>query len=213
MFKKYRTLLIITTILILLPMAVGVALWNRLPNLLPMHWNASGEVDRYCTKAVGVVVLPLILVALQWLCTWLESVTKKRRSPQETMPVYVLWIIPVISWLVNGMTYVTALGLVTDVTFWCGLFMGVLFVIIGNYMPKCPPSYTLGIKLPWTIKDDENWRKTHRMSGPLWMLCGGLILVGSFWKAALPWLYIGVLACAICIPTVYSYLIYKKKGE
>ncbi len=213
MFKKNKTLLMVTTLLILLPMAVGAVFWNRLPDLMPMHWNASGEVDRYCSKPVGVIVLPILLVALQWLGVWLESVTKKRRSQQEKMLKYVLWIIPATSWLVNGMVYATTLGIDFDVTFWLGLFMGLLFIVIGNYMPKCPPSYTVGIKLPWTIKDDENWRKTHRLSGPLFMIGGGILAVLSFWKVALPWSYIAVFALLIIIPTLYSYLLYKKKGE
>lgn len=213
MFKKNKTLLIVTTVLILLPIAVGVIFWDRLPDRLPMHWNLSGEVDYDCAKPFGVIFLPILLAVFQWLCTWLESVTKKRRPEQETMPAYVLWIIPVISWLANGMVYAAALNIAIDVTFWLGLFMGLLFVVIGNYMPKCPPSYTLGIKLPWTIKDDENWRKTHRLSGPVWMVCGGVILVASFLKGAFPWVYFVALGTAIIIPTVYSYLLYKRKGE
>ena len=75
-------------------------------------------------------------------------------------------------------------------------------------MPKVKQSYTIGIKLPWTLNSEENWNRTHRFAGGIWMLAGVLVLVGGF--AEQFWLVFVALVLAVAIPTVYSYLLYKK---
>ena len=88
------------------------------------------------------------------------------------------------------------------------VFLGLIFTVIGNYMPKCRQSYTVGIKLPWTLNSEENWNKTHRMAGWLWMFGGVMIMVlGAFAPiiATLPTVLLMALA-----PTVYSFILYKK---
>lgn len=93
-------------------------------------------------------------------------------------------------------------------------FLAVVFMLIGNYLPKCRPSYMLGLKLPWTLADEDNWHKTHRLAGPIWMLCGALLLVCPFLSARLAMVFmIGVILVATCIPTVYSFLLAKQKGQ
>ena len=88
------------------------------------------------------------------------------------------------------------------------LFMGALFVIIGNYMPKCKQSYTIGIKIPWTLNDEENWNKTHRMAGFLWVI-GGVVIMATAFLGTFQLLFV-VLIPMVIIPFVYSYLLYKK---
>ena len=109
------------------------------------------------------------------------------------------------------MVFATALGHKVDVEIIMPLFMGALFVIIGNYMPKCKQSYTMGIKLPWTLNDEENWNKTHRMAGFLWVI-GGVIIMASAFLGSF-WLFFVVLIPMVVVPFVYSYTLYKKKTK
>ena len=87
--------------------------------------------------------------------------------------------------------------------------MGLLLAAIGNYLPKCQPNYTVGIRLPWTLADEANWRKTHRLAGPVWVIGGLVIAVLAFtpWRA----LDLLVLIPMVLIPALYSFFLYRRK--
>ncbi|MBR6667951.1 MAG: SdpI family protein [Clostridia bacterium] len=212
MFKKYRKTLIITSIVTLLPMLAGVILWNKLPEQFPIHFNAAGEVDGWSSKAFGVFGLPLILVAFQWLCC-LGSLKMDPKAENLEGKVFslVLWIIPVLSVVLNALVYCTALGMDMNVQIIMPLLIGLLMVIIGNWLPKCKHSYTLGIKLPWTLADETNWNRTHRFAGPIWVVCGLVIMLCGLIGGAFLWVMVAAFVVMIAAPTVYSYLLFKGK--
>ena len=76
-------------------------------------------------------------------------------------------------------------------------------------MPKCKQNYTMGIKLPWTLADEEVWNKTHRLAGFLWTM-GGIIIVATAFLNSIV-LFFSVTALLVIIPTVYAFVIYKNK--
>ena len=211
MFKKHLKTLIITTIVTLLPVLAGVILWNKLPEQFPIHFNAAGEVDGWSSKAFGVFGLPLILVAFQWLCG-LGSLKMDPKAENLEGKVFslVLWIIPVLSVVLNALVYCTALGMDMNVQIIMPLLIGLLMVIIGNWLPKCKHSYTLGIKLPWTLADETNWNRTHRFAGPIWVVCGMVIMVCGLIGGAFLWVMPVAFVAMIAAPTVYSYLLFRK---
>lgn len=208
MIKKNLSKLIITSLVILIPILIGLILWDKLPDQVPVHWNINGDVDGFATKAQAVFLMPLVLVAFQWICVLGTSLDPKKQNINDKMVTLVLWIIPIISLLCNSMVYATALGHKVNVEIIMPLFMGALFVVIGNYMPKCKQSYTVGIKIPWTLNDEENWNKTHRMAGFLWVI-GGIVIMATAFLGAF-WLFFVVLIPMVIVPFVYSYLLYKK---
>ena len=208
MIKKNLKLLIITSIVILLPILAGVILWNQLPDPMPSHWNAAGEVDGWSSKPFAVFGLPLILLAAQWLCMLGTAADPKKNNHPEKIMHLVLWIIPVLSVVMHTFTYAAAMGKEVPMETVMPVLVGVIFTIIGNYMPKCKQNYTIGIKIPWTLDNEENWNKTHRFAGFLWTACGILIMltcfIGGFW-VFLPITFLMVLA-----PIIYSYILHKK---
>ena len=210
MLKKCRKTLIITTIITLRPMLAGVILWNKLPEQFPIHFTAAGEVDGWSSKTFGVFGLPLILVACQWLCG-LGSLTMDPKAENLEGKVFslVLWIIPVLSVVLNALVYCTALGMDMNVQIIMPLLVGLVMVIIGNWLPKCKQTYTLGIKLPWTLADETNWNRTHRFAGPIWVVCGMVIMVCGLIGGAFLWVMVAAFVAMIATPTVYSYLLFK----
>ncbi len=86
----------------------------------------------------------------------------------------------------------------------------VLFIIFGNYLPKTKQSYSMGIKLPWTLNSEENWNRTHRLSGFLWVIGGALFLMLTFFGWWNLYVLLGIVLAMALIPTVYSYLLYRK---
>ena len=209
MIKKNLPKLIITSIITLIPIIIGIILWDKMPEQVPVHWNINGEVDGFATKTQAVFIMPLVLVAVHWICVLGTNLDPKKQNISDKVFTLVLWIIPVLSLLCNSFVYATALGHNVNVEVIMPLFMGALFVIIGNYLPKCKQSYTMGIKLPWTLDDEENWNKTHRLAGFLWVVGGVVIMATAF--LGVSWLLFVLLIPMVIVPTVYSYLLYKKK--
>ena len=207
MIKKHLKLLIITTIIILLPIAAGLMLWQQLPEQIPTHWNINGEVDGWAGKTFVVYALPGILAAAQWLCIIVTSVDPKKQNHSDKMMSLVLWIIPLLSVVLNVLTYSTALGKQIQVDLVMPMVMGVLFVLLGNYMPKCTHNYTIGIKLPWTLNSEENWNKTHRLAGWVWTI-GGILMIPTAFIGF--WVALPITLVMVIVPVVYSYMLHRK---
>lgn len=215
-WNKNKWTLVVTSVIILLPIVVGVLLWDKLPEQVPYHWGINGEVDGYATKAQAVYLMPLMMLGIQWLCTILSQLDPKKKNHNDKMMWLVLWIIPVLNLFLHIMVWLAAFGREINMAVIMPLFMGALFVVIGNYLPKCRQSYTLGIKLPWTLEDEGNWNATHRLAGRLWVAGGLLTMPCALFPGA--WSFIvmmSILVVMCAIPTVYSYLYYKnhKKDE
>ena len=212
MLKKYKQTMIITSILLLLPILAGILLWNRLPDTLVTHWNSNWEPDGWTSKPLAVLGLPALLLGLHWLSVIVTSADPKKQHLLENKAFgLVLWIVPVISLMGCGFTLCYALEIPFPMQRLVPVLVGLLFVIIGNYLPKCRQSYTLGIKLPWTLADEENWRRTHRLAGPVWMIGGLLIMLSGCIKLYIPMII--VLALMVGIPFVYSYVLYTKSHK
>ena len=208
MIKKNLKTLIITSVVILLPILAGLYLWDKLPEQMPIHFGENGEPDNWASKEFAVLGLPVILVALQWILTGYMGQDPKRKNISEKMVALSLWIIPVVSVLGNGITYLYLsyedINVVTIAT----LFLGLLLMVVGNYLPKMKQSYTVGIKLPWTLNSEENWYRTHRFAGVVFMLAGLIVLVAGFIEQI--WIVLAIIFAAAIIPSVYSYVLYKK---
>jgi uncharacterized membrane protein len=164
--KKYNKLtVILTTLLCLLPIVAGVILWDKLPDRMAIHFNAANEPDGWASKPFAVVGMPAIIAAIHLACLFITAQDPKKQNITGVMKTLMLWICPFISWLCAGMTIGYALESVRNIGVVVCVFLGILFMVIGNYLPKCLPSYTVGIKLPWTLHDEGNWRYTHRIGG------------------------------------------------
>lgn len=213
MIKKHWKLLVITSIILVLPIVVGVILWNQLPEQIPTHWNAAGEVDRWSSKTFAVFVLPLIMLAAQWLCCLGTGADPKKANHPDKVVHLVLWIIPVLQLVLFAITYCVALGQPVQMDVVMPALIGLIFAIIGNYLPKCKQNYTIGIKLPWTLESEENWNKTHRMAGWLWLICGIVLMLSGIlsvvWKFSI-WVLLAVMPVMVLVPVGYSYSLHRK---
>ena len=209
MLKKYKNTLIVTSLVSLIPIVIGLLLWNKLPEQVPFHWDINGNVDSWASKAVAVFMMPAVILALQWFCVLVSSADPKSANYNRKTFSLVLWLCPIICLLVSTLVYSTALGYSLRIEILMPLFLGVIFTVLGNLMPKMKQSYMLGIKLPWTLHNEENWNKTHRFAGKLWV-AGGIITMATAFFGAF-WIYIGVIALMCIIPTIYSYLYFRKQ--
>ena len=208
MIKKNWKLLLITSLLILLPILAGVILWNRLPEQMPTHWNASGEVDGWSSKVFAVFGLPGLMLAFQWLCVLGTGADPKKKNHPEKILHLVLWIIPALTIFLSVMTYAVALGKEVQMEVVMPVIVGLILAIAGNYLPKCKQNYTIGIKIPWTLNSEENWNRTHRFAGRLWLVCGIVLMLTGFLGGF--WIFFGVALLMVLAPMIYSYILHRK---
>ena len=211
LWREHRMLLVITSCIILLQTLVGAALWDRLPDPIATHFDFHNQPNGWSSKAFTVFGMPLIMLALHWI-TLMVSSTKYAQIKNLHSKVKFLfwWIIPSVSLLVMVLCYGYALGASFDIGRIVLPFVGLLFAITGNYMPKVRRNYSVGIKLPWTMTDDENWNKTHRMAAPVWVICGMLLIVLGL-IGSTSWLAFVVIMVMVFLPTVYSFALHLKK--
>lgn len=206
MLKKNRITLIITTVIILIPMLVGVILWERLPDMIATHFGPNNEADGWTGKAFTVFGVPLIMLALQWVCVFAVQADPKTKNINPKMFTLTLWLVPIIAVVAMTAIFAIALEVSVNMEMICTVLLSVLMIVLGNYMPKCRQSYTVGYKLPWTLNDEGNWNATHRFAG--WtMLIGGVILLISS-PFAVSWIGFTVMTVIAFAPMVYSYVYY-----
>ena len=208
MIKKYLKTLLITSVVILLPIAAGIILWDQLPDQIPRHWNFAGEVDGWSSKAFAVFGMPLILAAGQWLGLIATLTDPKKQNHSEKMIHLVLWILPILSTVLHTITYIVALGNSVQIEVLMPIFLGLLFAIIGNYLPKCKQNYTIGIKIPWTLHSEENWNRTHRFAGRIWVAGGLIIMLTGFYGSFV--IFFSVTLLIALVPILYSFLLHRK---
>jgi len=120
----------------------------------------------------------------------------------------VFYIVPAVTLTVMSATYAISLGVKLNIGFICCLLVGIMLIVVGNILPKAKQNYTFGIKIPWTLNDEENWNKTHRLAGFLYVIAGAIMLLTAFLQN--PYILLVVLVIAVVIPVGYSYIYYKK---
>ena len=208
MVKKNLRTIILTAIITLLPIVAGLILWDKLPDRMAIHWGIDGKPDGWCSRAFGVFGLPAIMMTMQIVCSVIEYTVSKNAEKNKKFLDIVLWAIPVISIIANAYIYMNALGYYTfEIQRTIPLILGFFFVILGNYLPKITQNRTLGIKIKWTLNNEENWFATHRLGGKVWVIAGLLLMLSVLLPTSvIPIVQICVILLSVVIPVVYSYI-------
>lgn len=212
MKKESKKTLILTTIVCLLPIIAGILLYDKMPDQIVTHWDGNGNPNGWSSKFTGAIVFPGILLAINLFFPALLKTDPKYENLSDKVKNLIHWIIPLVALFASTTTLAEAMGISVNVHLVGPMILGLVFIIIGNYLPKMSQSYTVGIKLPWTLADEENWDKTHRMAGYLWVVGGILILIGAFLPIRI-YSTTAIIILMVLVPTVYSYLLWVKKTK
>ena len=212
MIKKNKTQVILSTIVTLLPIVAGLIMWNMLPERIVTHWNASGQADGWSGKSFAIFGLPVIMLAGHWLCILVTAHDPKNSGQNDKIFKIVLWILPITSLITSGAVYAIALGSDISIDLMVRVLIGLMFVMLGNYLPKCKQNHTIGVKITWTLQNEENWNKTHRFTGRLWVLGGIFILATMFIPMkSYGGVFVVVLLLLSFLPMIYSYVYHRKQ--
>ena len=196
--------------------ALAISIWAypSLPPTVATHWNLRGEADGFSSRLVAVAIGPLVVLGITVLFNVLPRFDPRRENYAKFLSAYWLFANAVIVFMLilHALVIATGLGYSVRIDRLMPLFIGLLFVVIGNYLTRVEPNWFVGIRTPWTLSSDTVWRKTHRTGGWL-MVIGGLALAtGAFLpSAALLPLLIGTVVVVAVIPIVQSYVLWKRE--
>ena len=195
------------------------AVWNRLPEKVPLKYDLNGEPLRYGTKSELLIILAILVavnIAVYFLLVNINRLDPKNKYREENLP-RMRRLAFAISIFVSAITcFIIYSSLGSSPKFNAKIIViavGLLFTVTGNYMYNIKPNYFAGFRLPWTLENEDNWKKTHLLAGKLWF-AGGLLL--SLVALFLPGNVVLIFAFAIIgiltiIPAVYSYRLYKNQ--
>ncbi len=194
---------------------IGALLYSHLPDMVPTHWNVNNQIDGWMPKIYGAWLMPVIALIITLFFPLLRKIDPESKNYEKfakTWEVFQLTIVGFFAYMYAITSYV---ALNNDKSYLVGrlvmLGMGIMFIILGNYMGKIRHNYFVGIKTPWTLADPEVWQKTHRLAGWIFVAAGLLILLMSlFWMQYIWPLFIAIIVTIVIIPMFYSYWISRK---
>ena len=202
------------TLVALLAMVV-LSAWAapRMPERVPMHWDLRGDVDRYGSAWEALVLTPLLTVGLSALLWFLPSVDPRKDNLRRSAGAYnAVWIATVMLLLVLHATLTLGPATTLDlpVLSIVPVALGVLFVVVGVYLPRTSSNWFLGVRTPWTLTSELSWRRTHRLAGVLFVVLGlALIAVALVARSATALVAGGGAALIALVSVVYSYLVWR----
>ncbi|GAG67882.1 unnamed protein product [marine sediment metagenome] len=199
-------------ILILISMIATFFIYSSLPEKIPMHWNIKGEINSYGGKSFVwfTALLPLIIYLLM---IYVPEIDPKRESYKKHKKAYEILMNILVPFfiVVHWITIFSALGHQISVGRIIPIGVGILFIVIGNYMGQIRPNYTFGIKIPWTLANETVWKKTHRVGSFAFILSGLIFIIAGIINKPFSFiLAISSIFVALIYTGVYSYLEYKK---
>jgi uncharacterized membrane protein len=198
---------VLPLILIALMFAIGLWAYPQLGPQIPMHWNAAGEIDRWSpTTPASVFMLPLIALGLYALFVVMPYFEPKRRNLGRSVSVYrlVLDLVTGLLAVVYLVTLATSLGYDVPADRIIGFGVGLMFVVLGNYIGRVKQNWTMGFRYSWTLADEQVWVKTNRLGGRLFVACGLLGCAGAFMPQPWNWALL-LVPLLVTIPVTYFY--------
>lgn len=201
--------------LIILAFLVGGYLYSSLPERIPSHWNAQGEIDSYSSKNFGVIFFPGLTLGIYLLMTFLPLIDPlKKNYSKFAMPyfwfksLFVFFFI-----LIYFYSLSVAMGFGLNINYFILPTISIMFIIIGILLPRIKKNYFVGIRTPWTIHSEEVWDKTHKFAGKLFVAAGVIALISVFFPQNLLFVVVTAILLAAFGSVVYSYFVFRNIKE
>ncbi len=202
--------------LVIAVVAAGISVWAypQLPPTVATHWNVRGVADGFSSRLMAVSIMPVVIIAMTGVFNVLPRLDPRRANYSKFIGTYWLIANAVILFILigHGMIVATGLGYPVKIGRTMPIGVGLLFIVLGNYLTRVEPNWFVGIRTPWTLSSDTVWRKTHRTGGWLMVLGGIVIAACAFFPpgAFLPLFIAAVLIMAV-IPVAQSYVLWKRE--
>lgn len=204
-------------IIAMLPMAYLASIWNVLPETVPTHFNIKGEADGWGSKNM-LIWLPLALtVGTYLLMAVIPKLDPKQKLDQMGNKYYLIKMFMVVMMAVLSIFIIQSakVGNIGTGGKWIFVLMGAMITILGNYLPSVKPNYFVGVRTPWTLENETVWKKTHRLTGKIWVPAGLILCILPFIIPTELFMIVFfiVLTIIVLVPLVYSYLEFQKVAK
>ncbi len=194
-------ILSLTVIVCLLPILFGTVFYQKMPEIIPIHFNINNEVDRYSSKNFALFAIPVLMTILQIFCCVICDWRGSQENSKPKFVAIVKWIVPVLSVVVSVITISVALGNEVDVRKWIMLVIGILWVLIGNYLPKMSYEQMKGMIHP-VPKSESSYKIVVRMLGYTFVIFGFILLITILAKPIISFIAILVMVIVLLIETI-----------
>jgi uncharacterized membrane protein len=184
---------------------------------IPSHWNIKGEIDGYVSKWVGIFLFPGINLLMLLLMVYFPKISVKYKQHKKDFDLILprlLFILVLFFSLIHIYTLLLAKHLLPPDSRFIMFAIGLMFILIGNILPKIPSNFYAGIRTPWTLSSESVWRKTHRIGGLSFVFSGLLMILIPLFTGRSEYGYIltfVLLIVMIIYLILYSFLIFKKE--
>ncbi|MFB9278304.1 SdpI family protein [Cohnella cellulosilytica] len=197
--------------------ALFLAFNHRLPEIVASHYNVNGEADRTMAKWSFWLLNAALTIALPALLSVMRYVDPRKRNYARFESYYYVmrWAISLFLHSVLVLMILDNIGYTLPMLNLLVGGMGLLWIVIGNRMGQVRSNFFIGIRTPWALMDERNWRLTHRLGGRIWFVAG-IVMFLSAWLAPEGWSIGILLTCALVsalVPAFYSYLIFRKNSR
>jgi len=209
-----KTSTIISFLLIAIALLVGVFLYARLPDPMPSHWNAAGEVDGYMSKFWGVFLMPVMTIVLVPLFLVIPHIDPLKANIAKFRGVFNWFIVIFVIYMlfVYALTLAAALGYQFNMTVMLLPVVGLLFIGVGYMMGQAKRNFFIGIRTPWTLSSETVWDETHKLGSKLFMLGGAVTIISAFLGENGIWLMLAGMLVAAFVPIIYSYILWRREN-
>jgi len=199
-------------LIIIMMFAASIYFYPQLPDKIPTHWNFKGEIDGYSGKLTGAFLMPVMNIIMYGLFIFMPVLDPKKENYKlfESTYIYFRYLFHIFFLGMHGLIIAAALGYNVDTGRLVTLAVSLLLMLMGNVMGRLKHNYFVGIKTPWTLANEEVWRKTHRLGAVIWTGGGLAGVIMSLLRLSMGWAFIAIIAVMTFIPIVYSYLIFSK---
>jgi uncharacterized membrane protein len=209
-----KNTLILSLSLIAVALMVGLVIYNRLPDPMPAHWNAAGEIDGYMSKFWGVFLMPLTTLGLLGLFLLVPVIDPLKFNIAQFRATFNLFIVLFVAYMdyIYGLTLAAALGYSFNMTLMLLPVVGLLFIGVGYMMGKARRNFFIGIRTPWTLSSETVWDETHKLGSKMFMLGGVVTIVSAFLGETGFWLMMIAMLAAAFVPIIYSYILWRREN-
>ncbi|GAB5409801.1 MAG: SdpI family protein [Balneolaceae bacterium] len=200
-------------VIVLLPFFVSTYYWEQLPDTVPTHFNIQGEADDWGPKWMVAVLIPLVGLFTYLMILLLPLIDPKKKIETSQKPVAAIRIFTsVFMTAIYGFVMASALGSQINFASYIIAGVGLLILIVGNYMNSIKPNYFIGVRTPWTLESPEVWKRTHRLTSKVWVVGGFGMMISAFFPSILESAFpITALVFVLAgVPIVYSFMLFKK---
>ena len=212
MSTKAANITIIT--LLVISFLLAIALYPVMPDPMPSHWNAAGEIDGYMSKFWGLFLMPLITLGLVLLFIAIPRIDPLKANIAQFIESYNLMVVFFVVYMlyVYILTLLAAWGVAFNMSTMLLPAMGLLFIVIGFLIGKAKRNFFIGIRTPWTLTSDTVWAKTHQLGKWTFIGAGIIFIPCAFLGEAAFWVMMIAIMVAAIVPIVYSYILWKREN-